>query len=109
MECKRMSLAGALTEARTRDHFHACAFVRGPTEEQSFIDPFFVEGMRRGEKAFYIVDPEHRARHEERLAASSPSRDLLEVTTWNEQHLKGGSFDQDRMMAALDELIRGNA
>ena len=28
------------------------------------------------------------------------------MTTWNEAHLKGGSFDQERMMAALDEMIR---
>jgi hypothetical protein len=28
------------------------------------------------------------------------------VTTWHEAHLKGGSFDQDRMMASLEDLIR---
>ena len=39
----------------------------GPAEEQAVIDPFLVEGMRRGEKAVYIVDPEHRDEHEARL------------------------------------------
>ena len=79
----------------------------GPAEERAVIDPFFVEGMRRGEKAVYIVDPRapRRARGAARRAARR-RRDLLDVTTWNDAHLKGGSFDQDRMMAALDEMIR---
>lgn len=104
-----MSLATGLSQAQFRNHFHACAFVMGPAEERAVIDPFFVEGMRRGEKAVYIVDPEHQAEHQARLATSSPSTDLLEVTTWNEAHLKGGSFDQERMMTALDEMIRDHA
>jgi len=104
-----MSLATTLSQAQLRNHFHACAFVTGPSEERAVIDPFFVEGMRRGEKAVYIVDPEHREEHEARLAACAPSPDLLEVTTWNDAHLKGGSFDQERMMGALDEMIREHA
>jgi hypothetical protein len=104
-----MSLATSLAHAQLRNHFHACAFVAGPDEERAVIDPFFVEGMRRGEKAVYIVDPAHRDDHEARLSASAPRPDLLEVTTWDEAHLKGGSFDQDRMMAALDQMIRDHA
>ena len=104
-----MSFATTLAHAQLRHHFHACAFVNGLAEERAIIDPFFVEGMRRGEKAVYIVDPERRDEHEARLEASAPSPDLLEVTTWNDAHLKGGSFDQDRMMSALEELIRGHA
>jgi hypothetical protein len=104
-----MSLARALAPAQLRHHFHACAFVTGPAEERAVIDPFFLEGMRRGEKGVYIVDPDRREDHEARLGASAPSADLLEVTTWNDAHLKGGSFDQDRMMAALDEMIREHA
>jgi hypothetical protein len=104
-----MSLASALAHAQLRDHYHACAFVNGPVEERAVIDPFFVEGMRRGEKAVYIVDPAQRDHHHTRLAASTPSPDLLEVTTWNDAHLKGGSFDPVRMMADLEELIRDHA
>ena len=59
-----MSLSSTLAHAQLRHHFHACAFVTGPEEERAVIDPFFVEGMRRGEKAVYIVDPEHRDEHE---------------------------------------------
>ena len=98
-----------LAKANFGDHFHACAFVNGPEEERAVIEPFLLEGMNRGEKAVYIVDPEHRDEHERRLGASAPSADLLEVTTWNEAHLKGGSFDSDRMMTGLEELMRTHA
>ncbi|HKU38292.1 MAG TPA: MEDS domain-containing protein [Polyangiales bacterium] len=104
-----MSLAASLAHARFRNHFHACAFVHGPAEERAVIDPFLIEGMRLGEKASYIVDPEHRDEHEERLGRSAPSAELLEVTTWRDAHLKGGCFDQERMTNELDEMIRAHA
>jgi hypothetical protein len=104
-----MSLAANLARASFRDHFHACAFVMGPAEERNVIDPFLVEGMTRGEKAVYIVDPEHREEHAARLGAAAPSPELCDVTTWNDAHLAGGSFDQDRMMTMLDEMLRAHA
>ncbi len=90
-------------------HYHACAFVNGPEEERAIIDPFFIEGMSHGQKAVYIVDPRKRDEHEARLRPSAPSTDVLEVTTWNEAHLKGGSFDGDRMMRGLDDMIHEHA
>ncbi|HEY1953976.1 MAG TPA: MEDS domain-containing protein [Polyangiaceae bacterium] len=108
-----MSHPETLAKTHFGDHFHACAFVMGPDEERSVIDPFLVEGMNRGEKAVYIVDPARRGDHETRLRDAVPkgddSADLLDVTTWNDAHLKGGSFDQERMMASLEELIRTHA
>ena len=98
-----------LHHAQFHDHFHACAFVMGPEEEQAVIDPFLAEGMRQRQKAVYIVDPCHQAEHRTRLAAVAPSPQLLDVTTWNEAHLRGGTFDQDRMMADLEELISAHA
>lgn len=99
----------ALASATFRDHYHACAFVTGPEDEQGVIDPFFVEGMRHGQKAVYIVDPTKRDAHEQRLAARCPESSLLEVTTWNNAHLKGGSFDQQRMLDGLQEMLRDHA
>jgi hypothetical protein len=104
-----MSLATSLAHAQLRNHFHACAFVNGPDEERAVIDPFLLEGLRRREKAVYIVDPKHREEHAARLCAASSCPELVEVTTWNDAHLKGGTFDQDRMMTSLDELIRDHA
>ena len=97
-----------LAEANLRTHFHACAFVRSSDEERSVIEPFLVEGMLRGSRAVYIVDPGRREEHQRRLAGAAPPSGLFEVTTWNEAHLKGGTFDKARMTAALDEMIRDN-
>lgn len=99
----------ALASTAFGEHFHACAFVTGAPEEQELIDPFLIDGMQRGHKAVYIVDPRTREQHAQRLTAESPAPGLLEVTTWNEAHLKGGSFDQERMMTALDDMIREHA
>jgi len=104
-----MSLASTLAQAQFGHHFHACAFVTGPDEEREVIDPFLIEGMKRGEKAVYIVDPAERAAHKVRLAAATPSLELLEVPTWNEAHLKGGVFNQARMMTALDRMLQDHA
>jgi hypothetical protein len=98
-----------LANASFGEHFHACAFVVSRAEERSVIDPFLLEGMRQGQKGMYIVDPDERRTHEARLLADAPSPDLLEVTTWHEAHLKGGSFDQDRMIGALDDMIRSHS
>ena len=99
----------ALATATFRDHYHVCAFVNGHEEEQAVIDPFFLEGMKRGEKAVYIVDPAKQPVHEQRLGAGCPAHDLLHVTTWNDAHLKGGSFDEQRMMTGLDEMLKAHA
>jgi hypothetical protein len=98
-----------LAHAAFREHYHACAFVMGPAEERAVIDPFFAVGMQRGEKAVYIVDPKDREEHAARLGERAPSQDLLDVTTWHEAHLKGGRFDQDRMMKGLEEMIEAHA
>lgn len=86
-----------------------CAFVTGAEEERAVIDPFFAEGMKHGEKSVYYVDPAERDKLEARLRGSAPSPDLVDVTTWHDAHLKGGSFDPDRMIASLEELIRDTA
>jgi hypothetical protein len=99
----------SLAEAQFRDHFHVCAFVNGPVEERALIDPFFGAGLRRGEKAVYYVDPAQRDEHEMRLRSFAADPELVEVTTWQDAHLKGGSFDPERMMAGLEEMIRDNA
>ncbi|HUS32875.1 MAG TPA: MEDS domain-containing protein [Kofleriaceae bacterium] len=105
-----MSLATSLAHAQLRNHFHACAFVANEEEERAVIDPFLLEGLRKREKAVYIVDPDHRERHESRLKAGAPdNHDLVDVTTWHQAHLKGGTFDQDRMMQGLEDLIRDHA
>ena len=102
-------IPSSLAKADFGPNYHACAFVTGDDEERSVIEPFFVEGLRRGEKAVYIVDPDKRDETEARLKSAAQSSDLLEVTTWREAHLKGGTFDPTRMMASLEEMMKEHA
>jgi hypothetical protein len=104
-----MSLQTSLANAQFREHYHACAFVRGPVDERAIIDPFLTAGMARGAKAVYIVDPALRDQHEARLRPAAPAPELLDVTTWAHAHLKGGTFDPARMMTDLDAMICENA
>ena len=104
-----MSLSHSLAEAQFRDCYHACAFVSSPDEEREVIDPFLLEGTRRGGKAVYYVDPMHVEEHSARLRAKAAAADLVEVTSWSDVYLKDDRFDPARMMSALEEIIRGNA
>ncbi len=77
--------------------------------------PFIKEGLKRGEKAFHIVDPQLREEHLKRLrsagidvAAEEESRHL-ELRNWVETYLREGHFDQDGMLALAQEVIEGGS
>ncbi len=101
--------AGATLE-RSR---HVCAFFENPDEEHRVLDPFVREGLDRGEKALHIVDPVLRSDYIERLAAAGiPIRSALadgqfELRTWEEAYLREGHFDQDAMLALIEEVLNG--
>jgi hypothetical protein len=106
-EKPHVNLAGsALTHS-----CHACAFFHTKEEEYRVLMPFIMEGFERGDRAFHIVDPEHRATHLERLAREGvdiPAAEAggqLEVLDWRETYLKDGRFDQDRMIETLLKMI----
>jgi len=101
-----VSLNTSLAKAQFHDHFHVCAFVHGAAEERSLIDPFFEEGLRRGEKAVYYVDPAQRDEHEARLRESAPSPELVEVTTWQDAHLNGVFVDVDSETGKARRVVR---
>jgi MEDS: MEthanogen/methylotroph, DcmR Sensory domain len=92
---------------------HVCAFFNSPDEEYRVLLPFIKDGFERGEKAFHIVDPSLRAEHLQRLESAGIDVDLaqrsgqLEVRTWFEAYLRDGHFDQDRMLALLQEILEG--
>jgi hypothetical protein len=70
-----------------------------------------MEGFERGDRAFHIVNPEHRAAHLERLGqegidtAAAEARGQLEVLNWRETYLKDGRFDQHLMIETLLKMI----
>jgi hypothetical protein len=92
---------------------HVCAFFHSPDEEYRVLLPFIREGFNRGEKAFHIVDPKLREEHMRRLTSagidlSAAERDgSFELRNWEDAYLRDGHFDQDRMLALIQEVLEG--
>jgi hypothetical protein len=92
---------------------HVCAFFHSPDEEYRVLLPFIQEGFERGEKAFHIVDPALREEHLQRLAsagidvAAAEQRGQFELRNWADAYLRDGHFDQDRMLALIQEVLAG--
>ena len=92
---------------------HVCAFFHGPDEEYRVLLPFVKEGFERGEKAFHIVDPNLRAEHRLRLASAgidvetAEKSGQFELRNWADAYLRDGHFDQDRMLALIQEVLDG--
>jgi hypothetical protein len=94
---------------------HICAFFHNRDEEYQVLLPFIKEGLKRGEKAFHIVDPQLREEHLKRLrsagidvAAEEQSRHL-ELRNWAETYLREGHFDQHGMLALAQEALVGGS
>lgn|ERR1051325_1934317 len=90
---------------------HACAFFH--TEEQFYkvLLPFIRDGFVHGDRAVHIVDPAKRERHVETLAkngidaAAGEERGQLEVRRWEDAYLREGRFDQNAMLALIQEVL----
>src|SRR5256886_17075420 len=92
---------------------HVCAFFHNPDEEYRVLLPFIKEGFERGEKAFHIVDPKLREEHLQRLAsggidvAAAEQSGQFELRNWADAYLRDGHFDQNRMLALIQEVLEG--
>ena len=92
---------------------HICAFFHSSDEEYRVLQPFIKEGFERGEKAFHIVDPELRDEHLRRLESASIDVDAseqsgqFELRNWADAYLRDGHFDQDKMLALIQEVLEG--
>ena len=90
---------------------HVCAFFHNADEEYQVLLPFIKEGFERGEKAFHIVDPKLRAEHALRLASAGIDVEAarkagqFELRNWADAYLRDGHFDQDRMLALIQEVL----
>jgi MEDS: MEthanogen/methylotroph, DcmR Sensory domain len=106
---KPVHLAGSVLDRKR----HVCAFFHTKDEEYRVLMPFIVEGFEHGDKAFHIVDPEHREAHMRRLrdagidVAGAEERGELEVRRWEEAYLRGGHFDQNAMLALIEQVLQG--
>jgi MEDS: MEthanogen/methylotroph, DcmR Sensory domain len=106
MRCADGSLGG---------HRHVCAFFNDADEEHRVLRSFFKDGFDRGEKATHIVEVDKRADYLQRLAAAginvSKMMDAgqLEVLPWTDMYVRDHRFDQDAMLASVEELIQSGA
>jgi hypothetical protein len=105
---KQVRLAGSVLD-RSR---HVCAFFHSK-EEYRVLLPFIKEGFEQGDRAFHMVDPRHRAEHLRRLqeagipVADAERKGQLEVRRWEDAQFRDGHFDQNRMLALLEEVLAG--
>lgn len=92
-------------------HRHVCAFFDSADQEHKVMNPFVRDGIERGEKAFHIVDPTLHADYVGRLeaggvdVAAALARGQMELRTWEEAYLREGHFDQDAMLALIEEVL----
>ena len=101
--------AGSVLDAKR----HVCAFFHSPDEEYRVLLPFIKDGFERGEKAFHIVDPKLRTEHAQRLASAgidveaAEKSGQFELRNWADAYLRDGHFDQNRMLALIQEVLDG--
>ena len=90
---------------------HACAFFHSADEEYRALLPFIKEGFDCGHRSLHIVDPDLRDAHRQRLTAAgidladAEHGGRFELRCWAEAYLRGGRFEQDRMLAFLQEAL----
>jgi hypothetical protein len=92
---------------------HVCAFFNSKDEEYRVLLPFIKEGLEQGEKAFHIIKEDHRPEHRRRLREAgigveeAERRRQLEIRRWEDAYLREGHFDQNRMLALIEEVLQG--
>src|SRR5882672_137978 len=90
---------------------HICALFNSREEEHRVLRSFITEGFDRGEKAVHVVDPEQRHDHVARLREAgidvdqAIARGQLDVLAWTDAYLREDRFDQDAMLALVEELL----
>jgi hypothetical protein len=93
-------------------HRHICAFFNDFDEQHRVLRSFIKEGFDRGDKAFHIVDPELWEDHLGQLAEAgidvgqAMGTGQLELRRWQDAYLRNDRFDQDAMLALLEEVLQ---
>jgi len=94
---------------------HICAFFNSLDEEHRVLRSFIKDGFARGDKAFHLVDPDLWDDHLRRLAEAgidvgqAMGTGQLVLRRWQDAQLRGDRFDQDAMLALLEEVLQSGA
>ncbi len=103
----------SLASSQLDDVHHVCAFFNN--EEYRVLLPFIKDGIERGDKAIHIVNPDQRHDYLQRLAAAgidaaaAQRSGQFELKINTVVYIRHGRFDQDRMLAAAEQIASGNA
>jgi MEDS: MEthanogen/methylotroph, DcmR Sensory domain len=95
-------------------HRHVCAFFNDLDEEHRVLRSFFKDGFDRGERAVHIVEADKRQDYLNRLAVAGINikklmdSGQLEVLPWTDMYVRDHRFDQDAMLASVEELIQSS-
>jgi hypothetical protein len=96
-------------------HRHICAFFNSVDEEHRVLRSFIKDGFERGDKAFHLVNPDLWEDHFKRLAeagidvAQAMGTGQLELRRWQDTYLRGDRFDQNMMLALIEEVLQSGA
>jgi AcrR family transcriptional regulator len=98
-----------MADAELGRHRHVCGLFEGPHDAEGVVLPFILEGLARGNRVIHAV--EDREAYLEGLAmridvAAALESGQLEIRTWEETYLPGGSFSSRRMLAYIRHLFR---
>src|SRR6267378_5738709 len=94
---------------------HICAFFNSVDEEHRVLRSFIKDGFDRGDKAFHLVDPDLCEDHLRRLAGAgidvgqAMGTGQLELRRWQDAQLRDDRFDQDAMLALIEEVLQSGA
>ena len=94
---------------------HACAFFNSKEDQYRALMPFLTEGFEMGDRNFHIVDPKRIDEHRRILHDAGVDTDKasesgqLVIKGWDEAYLLDGRFDQDRMIAMIEEILQEGA
>jgi MEDS: MEthanogen/methylotroph, DcmR Sensory domain len=96
-------------------HRHICAFFNSVDEEHRVLRSFVKDGFEQGDKACHLVNPDLWEDHLRWLAETgidveqAMGTGQLELRRWRDAQLRGNRFDQDAMLALLEELFQSGA
>jgi hypothetical protein len=101
--------------ANLGQHRHICAFFTSVDEEHRVLRSFVKDGFEQGDKACHLVNPDLWEDHFRWLGeaginvAQAMDTGQLELRRWQDAYLGGDRFDQDAMLALIEEVLQSGA
>ena len=90
---------------------HVCVFFNSDEEKYRTLLPYIKEGIEAGDKTIHLLDPNAIPAHLCCMKAAGIDTDKalrtnqLEVHSWHDTYLAGGTFDATRMIDRLGEVM----